>query len=188
MRCSVRLKRRTYLMGQSTIELALITPILLTLFLAVADFARAILFNNILINISREGANLASRTAQNPQFIIAALNDTSSPLEMAVHGTIFISKVKSVDGGSGVIIPVVEEQYRSINGDAALVSRLWHCTNWGSNGKCTLPVATSDRQVTLPFTLSLGYEVYVVEAIYTYTPLTSFFLKTSPQLYSLTLL
>jgi hypothetical protein len=107
---------------------------------------------------------------------------------MAVHGTIFISKVKSVDGGSGVIIPVVEEQYRSLNGDAALVSRLWHCTNWVGNGKCTLPVAPSDRLVTLPFTLALGYEVYVVEAIYTYTPLTSFFLKTSPQLYSVTLL
>ena len=170
------------------IELALIMPILLLLFLAVADFSRAILFNNLLINLSREGANLASRTAQNSQFIIDALIHTSAPLEMSSRGIIFLSRVKGVDGGSGTVISVVEEQYRSVAGDASLLSRLWHCSNWEGTGKCTLPAAASARVVTLPFTLELGYEVHVAETIYTYNPLTNFFLKSSPQLYSVTYL
>ncbi len=188
MACHDHPKRRAYMGGQSMIEFALIMPILLILLFAVLDLSRAILFNNILINMSREGANLASRTSQNSQFIIDALTHTSAPLEISSRGIIFLSRVKGVDSGSGTVISVVEEQYRSVTGDASLMSRVWLCTTWESTGKCALPAAVSARVVILPFTLDLGYEVHVVEAIYTYNPLTNFFLKTSPQLYSVTYL
>lgn len=188
MACHLRSKSRHYMAGQSVVELALIMPILIILFMAVADFSRAILFNNILINLSREGANLASRTAQSPQFIIAALSHTSAPLEMETRGEIFLSRIKGVDNGSGLVIAVVDEQYRSASGDLSLLSRLWQCPAWESTGKCTLPAAASARVVTLPFALELGYEIHVAEATYTYNPLTNFFFKTSPQLYSVTYL
>jgi Flp pilus assembly protein TadG len=64
------------------IELALILPILLLLGFGGTELSHAILYNNMLINMSREGANLASRTTQSPQFIIDALNHTSAPLKM----------------------------------------------------------------------------------------------------------
>jgi hypothetical protein len=168
------------------IELAMILPILMLLCFGAAELSHAILFNNMLINMSREGANLASRTTQSRVFIIDALNHTSAPLEMETKGMIFISRVKGVDGGSGLVLPVIDEQYRAVNGDAALMSRLWNCPQSDAFGKCTLPVSIATRVVAMPFAVGLGYEVYVVEALYDYSPLTNLFLTTSPQLYSVT--
>ncbi|MDO9279759.1 MAG: TadE/TadG family type IV pilus assembly protein [Polaromonas sp.] len=169
------------------IELAIILPVLLLLCFGSAELCHAILFNNILISMSREGANLASRTPQSPQFIIDALSNTSAPLQMSTQGMIYISRVKGVDAGSGSVIAMVDEQYRAVRGNAALMSRLWSCPEWDVAGKCTMPTAVATRVVTLPFTLGIGYEVQVVEVIYDYAPLTNLFLTTAPQLYSVTL-
>lgn len=188
MRSTHYLKARLSRSGQSMIEFALILPVLLLLSLGVADLGRALLFNNILVNMSREGGNLASRTSQNPQFIINALTTTSAPLSMGTHGMFFISQVSAVDGGNGSVIYVITEQNRSASGETSLSSRLWwSCPSW-TNGQCNLPAAASARVVSLPFTLTVGSIVYVVEALYDYTPLTNFVLKTSPILYSQTLL
>jgi hypothetical protein len=169
------------------VELAMILPILMLLCFGAAELSHAILFNNMLINMSREGANLASRTAQSRAFIIDALNHTSAPLEMEMKGMLFISRVKGVDGGSGLVLPVIDEQYRAVHGNAALTSRLWNCPQWdASSGKCILPVSIATRVVAMPFVVGLGYEVYVVEALYDYSPLSNLFLTTSPQLYSVT--
>ena len=180
------LKSQLQCSGQSMIELAMILPILMLLCFGAAELSHAILYNNMLINMSREGANLASRTAQSPQFIIDALNHTSAPLAMEAQGMIFISRVKGVDGGSGLVLPVVDEQYRAVHGNAALMSRVWNCPQWDVDGKCILPAAIATRVVALPFSLGLGYQVYVVETLYDYSPLTNLFLTVSPQLYSVT--
>jgi hypothetical protein len=156
MRRKGRLKRRFHGSGQSMIELAMILPILLLLCFGAAELSHAILYNNILINMSREGANLASRTTQSPEFIIDALNHTSAPLQMEAQGMIFISRVKGVDAGAGGVIAVIDEQYRAVHGNAALMSRLWNCPQWDGTGKCTLPVSIATRVVTLPCALGLG--------------------------------
>ena len=174
--------------GQSMVELALVVPFLLVLSLGVADVGRALLFNNILTNMSREGANLASRTSQSPAFILDTLNETAAPLKMATQGMGILSRVKAIDGESGTVITVVFEQYRAVSGKASLSSKLWVCPSWASNGACNLPTDATSRIVALPFTLELGYEVNVMETIYEYTPLTNFVLKTSPELYAWTLL
>ncbi len=188
MRPPLRLKSSVSSAGQSMIELALILPLMLLLTLGVADVGRALLFNNILTHMSREGANLASRTAQSPAFIIDTLNQTAAPLNMATQGMGILSRVKAIDGGSGTVITVVIEQYRAVNGKTSLLSKLWVCPSWATSGACNLPASASSRAVTLPFTLALGYEVNVMETIYEYTPLTNFVLKTSPELYARTLL
>jgi hypothetical protein len=188
MRQSIRQKRRFHGSGQSMIELAIILPILLLLCFGSAELCYAILFNNILINMSREGANLASRTPQSPQFIIDALSNTSAPLQMEAQGMIYISRVRGVDTGAGSVIAVVDEQYRAVRGNAALISRLWNCPQWDVAGKCIVPTSVAARVVTLPFALGVGYEVQVVETIYDYAPLTNLFLTNAPQLYSVTLL
>lgn len=184
----VQFRGRRASTGLSAIELALLLPLLLILLLGVMDFSRAILFNNILVTMSREGANLASRTTQSPQFIIDALNHTSSPVEMESHGMVYIAQVKGVDGGSGTVVARVEAQYHAINGDMALGSKFWSCPGWTSGGSCSMPAATSDRMVILPFPLALGGEVYVVETLYDYAPLLNFVMKSDPTLYSKTLL
>jgi hypothetical protein len=163
-------------------------PLLLLLTLGVADLGLAILFNNILINMSREGANLASRTAQTPTFIIDTLSHTAAPLNMATQGMSLLTKVKAVDGGSGTVMTVVTEQTRAINGKTSLASKLWVCPSWAGSGACNLPASNESRTVTLPFTLALGYEVHVMETLYDYTPLTNFVLSNSQVLYARTLL
>jgi len=114
--------RRHASAGVSTIELAIILPILLMLVLGAIDFGRAILFNNILINMSREGANLASRTTQDRPGIILVLNFTSSPLVMNEHGMVYISRVRGVDGGHHTVIPILQTQFRprTTDGDMSL--------------------------------------------------------------------
>lgn len=170
------------------VEFALVLPVLLLLLLGVADFARAILFNNVLINMSREGANLASRTMQSPQFIIDALNHTASPLEMESDGMVYIARVTGVDDGHGVVVARVDDMYRATRGNASLASRVWSCPSWSSSGQCNMPSATADRLVTLPLPLALGAQVHAVETIYHYAPMSNYVMRTAPDLYSWTLL
>ncbi len=182
--------RRRASAGVSTIELAIILPILLMLVLGVIDFGRAILFNNILINMSREGANLASRTTQDRPAIILVLNFTSSPLVMNEHGMVYISRVKGVDGGNDTVIPVVQTQFRprTTDGDMSLGSRLWTCPSWQSSGQCNVPANPQSRSVALPVPLALGEEVDVVESMYEYLPFTNYVINTPIVLYSSTFL
>ena len=178
-------------MGQSLIELAVILPVVLILLLGVADLSRAILFNNILINMSREGSNLASRTSQSPQFIIKALNDTSAPLQMASHGMVYVARVTGVDDGHGVVVARIDDQYRSTsgNGDQSLGSKLWSCPSWdATTGRCNMPSVSADRVVVLPLALARNAEVHVVETIYRYSPMTTYLFQTASDLYSFALL
>jgi hypothetical protein len=182
------LKGRACNRGASLIELALILPIFLVLLWGVVDFSRAILFNNILINMSREGANLASRTTQSTQFIIDALNHTAVPVDMETHGMLYITRIKGVKVGS-TLKAVVQAQYRATPGDTSLSSILsWKCTSWGGNGQCAMPAAVADCVVDMPFVLTLGTEVHVVEALYDYLPLSDYVMKSGIVLNSTTYL
>lgn len=189
--------------GQSLIELALILPVLLLLALGVVDFARAIQFNNILVSMSREGANLASRTSYTPQSIIAVLNNTAEPMVMATDGMVYITRImgrKVVTNPPCVdnpptycaTYPQVQAQTRAITGAATLPSQVWTCpTSWLGDGNCNPvpvwvdPTATT---ATLPMTLRDGEEVYAVETLYDYNVIVHYVMTTGPKLYSLTVL
>ena len=120
--------------GIATVELGLVLPILLVLALGVIDLSRAIQFNNVLINLSREGANLASRTTESPQYILKTLMDTAAPLPMNTEGMMIITKlVGRADGQASV-----EAQYRPASGGKLMLSSaLWACSSWA----CSCPVA-----------------------------------------------
>ena len=165
------------------IELALVLPILLLLALGVIDFARAIQFNNVVNHLTREGANLAARSSEQPQFILKALMDTAEPLEMNTSGMMYITKlIGRADGRA-----TVDAQYRpSSGGNASLVSNLWAgCPGWNS-GTCTMP--DPRPTIALSVLLTEGETVYAVESLYDYAPLTRYVLNRDPLLYSLTIL
>lgn len=192
--------------GQSLIELALILPVLLLLALGVVDFARAIQFNNILVSMSREGANLASRTSYTPQSIIAVLNNTAEPMVMATNGMMYITRIMGrkvvtdppcVDNPP-TYCPVeakVQAQNRATTGDMlSLPSRVWAgCgtggTSWQVNGSCFLPPSPAvPPTANLAMTLRDGEDVYAVEALYNYDVIVHYVMTTGPKLYSLTVL
>jgi hypothetical protein len=73
--------------GQSLVELALVTPILIILILIVADGARVFSANIQIGNAAREGANYASRSYDNAEDILEIRN--SALQELGTAGTIF---------------------------------------------------------------------------------------------------
>jgi hypothetical protein len=184
------------LRGQSLIELAIILPLMLMLVFGVIDFARAIQFNNILVAMSREGANLASRTSEYPENIIVALNNTAEPLEMGTRGRVYITKIMGTKVVSTcndspptfcATYPKVEAQTRSITGAAALLSKVWTCpTSWTGSGYCNSVPANATA--ILPMTLKAGEEVYAVETLYDYNVIVNYVMTTGPKLYSMTVL
>jgi len=191
-----RCKTKTISQGQSLIELAILLPLLLMLVFGVIDYARAIQFNNILVAMSREGANLASRTSALPQDIIRALNVTAAPLVMNTRGRIFITRIigkkvvpTCVDSPPTfcTTFPNVESQTRAVSGAAALTSKVWACgAGWNGSGNCTFVPANASA--TIPMTLSDGEEVFAVETLYDYNVIVNYVMQTGPKLYSLTVL
>jgi Flp pilus assembly protein TadG len=87
--------------GQSLVELALVTPILLILILIVADGARVFTANLQIGNAAREGANYASRSYDNASNEL--LVQESALQELNEAGTIFgvapVVEVQSPDDG-----------------------------------------------------------------------------------------
>lgn len=167
--------------GIAAIELALILPVIVVLFLALVDIARGIQANMILINLSREGANLSARLSlplsESAQTIIGQLAASAPPLDMNKQGMLYITRVRGqLSGGS--LRTIVMEQHRwddSVNNRGfrvsayAPVSKIWSCANWASGlaGMCVVPVDANAPVISLMSgQLADGEEVYVVEAFY----------------------
>lgn len=161
--------------GIAAVEFALILPVLVLLTLPVVDCARAIQANTILINISREGANIASRGASldstSSQNIMNALASTAPPLDMSKNGMIYISKVMGHLQGN-VVRNVILEQYRW-QGSSGYVpaSAVSTCANWAGDGSCSSIPANPDSAATANAMKGLlvdGEVVYAVEAFYNF--------------------
>jgi Flp pilus assembly protein TadG len=173
--------------GQSLVELAIILPVLLMLALGVVDFARAIQFNNILVAMSREGANLSARTSEPPQDIITALVSTAEPLVMNTYGMVYITQIMGTNV-NGTVEARVQAQTRAKTGRTSLTSDVWNsCSSWNAGtGSCnTIPAGA---KATLSMSLIDGEVVYAVEMLYDYDVIVSYVMKTGPKLYSLTVL
>lgn len=191
--CNIRGPHRAG--GVAMIELALVLPILVMLVLGVIDFSRAIQYNNVLVSLTREGANLAARTSETPQFIVKALMNTASPLNMNTDGMMYITRLVGCPNskpGCPVGDAQVEEQYRNPSGGkVALKSRIWaSCPSWQSSGAnagtCNVPATRPVVRLSVP--LTPGETVYAAEAFYDYTLFTRYLISEDPQLYSLTIL
>jgi Flp pilus assembly protein TadG len=94
--------------GQSLVELALVLPVLVILTLGLIDLSRAIQAHNAIVNMSREGANLASRTllmqqtTDGAQMIMNTLAGTAPSLAMKTDGTMYVTQVEANGGVASV--------------------------------------------------------------------------------------
>jgi Flp pilus assembly protein TadG len=165
------------------IELALVLPVLLVLLLGVVDFGRAIHYSAVIVNMSREGANLAARASGIPkQDIIKALVETAEPLKMKAEGMIYITEITGRADGRGD----VQAQWRATTGDTGLRSRTYVCTSFTAGGVCNMP--TPRPIVNLGVNLTTNDRVYAVEVMYDYQVLVDYVMKVGPDLYARTLL
>ncbi|MCX7056995.1 MAG: pilus assembly protein [Proteobacteria bacterium] len=163
-------------------ELALVLPVLLAMVLGVIDFGRALQFNNVLVGMAREAANLAARTSDDPAYIITAINDASAPLDMPTSGMIFLTTVVGRADGSGT----VTAQSRAVSGKAGISSRIYTCPGWAGGGICNVPAPAP--VVRLSVALETGEVVHVAEVLYDFDPIVGYVMNGTKQLYSLALL
>lgn len=168
----VRSRRRSR--GIAAVELALVLPVLMLLLFMVADLSRGIQAKIILLNISREGANLSSRSTSDlvgsSQGIMDALAASTPPLDMNKRGMIYITKLMGpVTAGQPNL---VLEQYRWYAGVKSSgyqpASQVWNCGSW-NNGTCTVPKGNNTPTATLMQNqLADGELIYVVETFYNF--------------------
>jgi hypothetical protein len=165
--------------------MALLLPLLVAITLPVIDFARNIQAQMILINVSREGANLSSRASLTfpMQTIMTSLTATTPPLNMTSYGMIYITEIvgtNNCDSNGNNCTGVVVAQYRWNGGNYYPASQLWNCgssgTSWATDGSgsCSgLPSAGSSSPAValLQGQLSNGQTAYAVESFYYLPPL-----------------
>ena len=170
-------KRRNNASGIAAVEFAIVLPLLVILLLMVVDLSRAIQAKIILLNISREGANLASRSTADlsgsSQTIMDALAATTPPLDMNKRGMIYITKIMGYTAKSG-LRNIVLEQYRWSAGVKSSgyqpPSQVWQCGSWDGNGTCS-NIAKSDKAPVLALMagqLADGELIYSVETFYNF--------------------
>ena len=162
--------------GIAAVEFAIVLPLLAVLLFMVVDLSRAIQAKIILLNISREGANLASRSTSDlsgsSQSIMNALAASTPPLDMNKRGMIYITKIMGYTAKSG-LRNIVLEQYRWDAGAKVSgylpASQVWRCGSW-SNGTCT-NIAKADSAPVVSLMsgqLSDGELIYAVETFYNF--------------------
>ncbi|WUR13306.1 TadE/TadG family type IV pilus assembly protein [[Empedobacter] haloabium] len=192
--------------GIAAVEFALLLPFLLFLLFGVIDGARALQANIIVVNLSREGANLVSRgniqLETNSQDIIYALMASAPPLNVNQRGMMIITRVMGVKTSSGTR-SVVLDQYRWDDPARGLgygtskyapASRVYQCGGW-TGPRCSAINATARPGVNIMSgQLDDGEVIHVVETFYKYDMLLTGFsigalaLPTlGPDLYSMTI-
>lgn len=169
--------------GLAAIEFALVLPLLILLVMTVTDFARGLQANMVLINLSREAANLAARSklqlTDNSQAIMRAVAESAPPLAMNTRGMLYITKLMGYrDPSSGAIVTVVLDQYRwddSVNNlgfrvsGYAPASKMWTCGNWSSTTGGCVGIATGTSAPRVPLMSGQLFEgdiIYVAESFY----------------------
>ena len=187
-------KRSERQKGVAAVEMALVLPLLLALVMGLFEFSQAIFINNNLTNMSREGANLATRTGTPPSDIMNALAQTAEQLDMPANGMIYVTKIlRTTTGPSGQRNKVLEQyRWQGTTLDDPPPSQIWTCktpSRW-DGGRCDIIPAlnSATRTVTLDMTLKNNEEVVAVEVYYDYHPVFRLFLKDVVHLYSRTLL
>lgn len=146
--------------GQSLVEMALLLPLLLLLALGIFDFSRAIQANNIIANLSREGANLISRTSNSADDIMASLAATAQPLAMGKNGKMYVTEVKKVEGAT----------------------RIEDVQSWGTGGPGSRVDGANPGAILGTINLEEDQSVYIFEVFYKYDCM--FVKPASIQLYS----
>jgi Flp pilus assembly protein TadG len=88
--------------GQALPELLFIGVFLLVMAFGVIDFARALIARQVLTNVTREGANLASRTTSLSNAVNAVII-SAMPLKLSQTGYVILSTVTRNAGGTATV-------------------------------------------------------------------------------------
>src|SRR5262249_24878102 len=94
---SIHRRTRTASSGQAAVEFAVIATVLLVLLLAVVDFSRALYSLQVMVGLTRQGSNLASRGDTLAQAASSVVSG-DSPLNLDNNGEVIITSVMNTAG------------------------------------------------------------------------------------------
>ncbi len=141
-----RSQRRS--LGLAAVEFAMVLPILLILLFGVVDFGRIVLVRQVMINLSREAANLASRGTPLTD-VVNAIQLSAAPLNLSQNGYLVVTQVERDNNGN---VRITDQQ--AFGGQ----TRGSH-VGVGIGNLATLPV--TNTPVPLP-----GQNMFVAEVFY----------------------
>ena len=139
--------------GQAMLEFAIIASLVITLVFAIVDFGRAFNSLQVMIGLTRQGSNLASR-GDTLTVSAAAVVSGDAPLDLKTNGEVIVTSVTN-NSKNNVITGQVSQ------GGISQVSKVG--TGVGAIATVPTPVVAM---------LQPGKTIYITEVFYTYHPIT----------------
>jgi Flp pilus assembly protein TadG len=139
--------------GQAAVEFGFIAPTLIILLLAVIDFGRVLTNMEVMVGLTRQGSNLASR-GTSLSASAAAVVAGDAPLDLNKNGEVIITSVANVKN-------VYTITGQTSQGGISRTSQI----GTGVGNKATVPAASATI-------LQNGQTIYVTEVFYTFQPIT----------------
>jgi Flp pilus assembly protein TadG len=138
--------------GQAAVELALVAPILLMLFVGIIEFGRAFETVQALSGLSREGANLAGRGTELDDAVAVTMAN-GQDISLATRGGVIASRVARQANGM-----IVEDQIAS--------------SGYGGRSRYGAKGGVATGLVATNFTT--GQTIHIVEVFYRFSTVTPF--------------
>jgi Flp pilus assembly protein TadG len=144
--------------GQAAVEYAIIVTSMLLLLCAVIDFGRALNYMQVMVGLTRQGSNLASRGSTLAQ-AAASVVSGDAPLDLNSSGEVIVTSVTNTNNANTIT-------GQATAGSLTLSSRIGnYVANNPGASKASVPTGANSM-------LQAGQTVYVTEIFYTYHPIT----------------
>jgi len=139
--------------GQAMLEFAIVAALGLTLVFALVDFGRALNYMQVMIGLSRQGSNLASR-GDTLTAAAQAVISGDAPLDLTDNGEVIVTSVTNAASGNIVTGQVIQ-------GATTQPSRIGTAVG----GPAAVPAAAAAM-------LQPGQTIFITEVFYSYQPIT----------------
>jgi Flp pilus assembly protein TadG len=141
--------------GQAMFELVLLVPLLCLVVFAIVDYGRVLNDEQIMVDLSRQGSNMASRgTALSAA--AAAVVQGSAPLNLAQAGQVIITSVARISNADTIT-------GQATQGVLSVPSKI----GTGVGNKASVPAVVDDI-----FSKNSGQTVYITEVYYPFQQIT----------------